>query len=236
MYGVLQRYGTTSHGVDLIQNNVVRQVISAFHRRFPTAFTTPLVNALAGLLAPTPKSQLATLTPELREKDDSARISRQRPVLRVCSELALVGVIRDGPNKSGGEWIMKAMKELVCYFHCRVSYLALMVSYLQLSNDPTLSSIPLLSTFLKSYSRSFLGITPPVSKQVSAEVEPGTLSADVAAADGVFPQLSNENEELVEKETRDRFKRMCEGYFDNVSKKLVIEHKVRRLMVQYVHI
>jgi len=38
-----------------------------------------------------------------------------------------------------------------------------------------------------------------------------------------------EEEELVEPDIRDRFKRMCEGYFDNVCKKLVIEHKVRSL-------
>jgi regulator of nonsense transcripts 2 len=60
------------------------------------------------------------------------------------------------------------------------------------------------------------------------EVEPGTLSADVAATNGAFPELFNETDELVEKETRDRFKKMCEGYFENVSKKLVIEHKVWR--------
>jgi len=53
---------------------------------------------------------------EQREKEDNARISRQRPVLRICSELALVGIIRDTPEKSGGEWIMKAVKELVSEF------------------------------------------------------------------------------------------------------------------------
>ena len=43
-----------------------------------------------------------------------------------------------------------------------------------------------------------------------------------------FPELGkdDEKEELVEKEIRARFKKMCEGYFDNVAKKLVIEHKV----------
>ncbi|KAG1776271.1 hypothetical protein EV702DRAFT_971787, partial [Suillus placidus] len=40
-----------------------------------------------------------------------------------------------------------------------------------------------------------------------------------------FPTLLHEDEELVEQEIRDRFKRMCEGYFDSVSKKLTIEHK-----------
>lgn len=60
-----------------------------------------------------PRAPLAHLAPEQREKEDSARVTRQRPILRVCSELALVGIIKDTPDRSGGEWIMKAMKELV---------------------------------------------------------------------------------------------------------------------------
>jgi hypothetical protein len=102
----------------------------------------------------------------------------------------------------------------------------------QLSNDPSLSSLPLLSTFLKSYSRPFLGLAAVASKQVSEAIEPGALSADIAATNGAFPELAKEEDELVEKEIRDRFKKMCEGYFDNVSKKLVMEHKVGlRLMI-----
>jgi len=50
---------------------------------------------------------------EQREKEEAARVSRQRPVLRVCSELALIGIIRDAPGRSGGEWIMKTVRELV---------------------------------------------------------------------------------------------------------------------------
>lgn len=41
----------------------------------------------------------------------------------------------------------------------------------------------------------------------------------------------NEEEELVEQDVRDRFKKMCEGYFDNVAKKLVIEHKVPSFII-----
>ena len=48
-----------------------------------------------------------------REKDEAARVARQRPALRVCAELALVGVIRDAPTRSGGEWLMKALRDLV---------------------------------------------------------------------------------------------------------------------------
>lgn len=37
----------------------------------------------------------------------------------------------------------------------------------------------------------------------------------------------NENEELIEKDIRDRFKKMCHGYYDNVVRKLLKEHEVR---------
>jgi regulator of nonsense transcripts 2 len=85
---------------------------------------------------------------------------------------------------------------------------------------------------LKSYSRPFLGLATVASKQVSEAIVPGALSADIAATNGAFPELAKEEDELVEKEIRDRFKKMCEGYFDNVSKKLVMEHKVGlRLMI-----
>lgn len=86
----------------------------------------------------------------------------------------------------------------------------------QLSGDPSLSSLPLLTTFLKSYSRPYLGITPPQSLKSTIG------SATESDTEKEIP----ETEELVEKDIRDRFKKMCEGYFQNVSKKLIIEHNV----------
>lgn len=62
--------------------------------------------------------------------------------------------------------------------------------------------------------------------------EPGTLSeettkvANNVTTNGTTVSVLHEEDELVEKEVRDRFKKMCEGYFDNVCKKLVIEHNV----------
>jgi len=89
------------------------QIISAIHRRFPTSFTPKAVTSLSAALAAPSRTSLASLPPEQREKEDSARVARQRPILRVCSELALVGIIKDAPDRSGGEWIMKVLKELV---------------------------------------------------------------------------------------------------------------------------
>ncbi|KAF8483178.1 ARM repeat-containing protein [Gautieria morchelliformis] len=181
------------------------EVISAFHRRFPGSFTPTVVSHLASTLAAPSRSALASLAPEQRDKEESARVARQRPVLRVCSELALVGLIRDAPKRSGGEWIMKTLKEL-------------------LSNDPSLTSLPLLTTFLKYFSRPYMGLTPSAAKQISSASEPGSLSSSVEKEESTHPQPLNEDHELVEKDIRDRFKRMCEGYFDSVSKKLLVEH------------
>lgn len=187
------------------------EIISLLHRRFPKSYTPGLVSALSAALAPPSRAILSALAPEQREKEDSARISRQRPILRVCAELALVGIIKDAPGRSGGEWVMKTLKDL-------------------LSNDPTLSSLPLLSTFLKTFARPYLGLVPPAStKQIPSSSEPGTLSSAATTeangtAGGGFPPIGKEEDELVEKDIRDRFKKMCEGYFENVSKKLVQEH------------
>lgn len=91
----------------------------------------------------------------------------------------------------------------------------------KISGDPTLSSLPLLSTFLKSYGRPYLGISP-------------TNGADPTPTEAVERQA----DELVEAETRDKFKRMCEGYFETIAKKLVKEHLVcnphKRLVVMVV--
>jgi regulator of nonsense transcripts 2 len=88
-------------------------VISAIHRRFPNSFTPTVVSSLPSALAPPSRASFANLTPEQREKEDSGRILKQRPVLRVSSELALVGIIKDAPDRSGGEWVMKILKDLV---------------------------------------------------------------------------------------------------------------------------
>jgi hypothetical protein len=71
------------------------------------------VATLAKELAAPSRTALNALSVEQREKEESARIVRQRPLLRISSELALVGILSDGPGRSGGELIMKAVRELV---------------------------------------------------------------------------------------------------------------------------
>ena len=82
----------------------------------PDKFYPALITTLASVLVPSNKVALATMVPDQREKEDTACVAWQRPVIRVCTGLALVGVIRDVPLRSGGEWIMKVLWDLVRHF------------------------------------------------------------------------------------------------------------------------
>ena len=93
------------------------QIISALHRRLKPAFSPKIVPLLHQGLSPPPRVAPGSAPPvpaEAQERETAARIARQRPLLRVCAELAMVGIIGDGSTgRSGGEWIMKSLKELV---------------------------------------------------------------------------------------------------------------------------
>jgi len=64
----------------------------------------------------------------------------------------------------------------------------------------------------------------PQNKQIPADIEPDTNPTAVNESQPEPPTIGRG--ELIEQDVRDRFKRMCEGYFDNICKKLLIEHKV----------
>lgn len=129
--------------------STVLQIISALHRRFPKHYTPAAVNLLTAALAPPQRTSglassaalqasvpsgtgqggaaangptAAQISAEQKEKEDSIRVTRQRPVLRVCAELALVGIIRDAPSRSGGEWVMKTLKDLVSVISLLVTH------------------------------------------------------------------------------------------------------------------
>lgn len=93
------------------------QIISALHRRLKPAFSPKIVLLLQQGLSPPPRVAHGSAPPvptEVQERETAARVVRQRPLLRVCAELAMVGIIGDGnTGRSGGEWIMRSLKDLV---------------------------------------------------------------------------------------------------------------------------
>jgi len=199
------------------------QIMCAIHRRFPDV----LLHVVQEQLAPPNRAKDAAANTPAREREDAERVIKQKAALRLCAELALVSVIQDAPGRSGGEWIIKTVKGLV-----RITILWILCLFKQtpqLSGDPSLSSLPILVMFLKVYGRTYLGLAAPASKSTRTAVEAGSLAETVSREEGEarLATIADESEELVEKDIRERFRRMCEGYYDKVGQKLVIEHNVR---------
>ncbi len=71
------------------------EVISALHQRFgPGEFTSYLGWLLGRGLSTPDKVQLKALSQDAREKEEKERMVRQRALLKVVTELWLVGVLR----------------------------------------------------------------------------------------------------------------------------------------------
>lgn len=71
------------------------EIVSALHQRFgPAEFTSYLGWYIGRGLSTPDKSQLKALAQDVREREEKERLARQRVLLRVATELWLVGVLR----------------------------------------------------------------------------------------------------------------------------------------------
>jgi regulator of nonsense transcripts 2 len=87
------------------------QIVSALHQRFPDLFTPPFTLLLLQALKP---SSSTASDKDIREKEDNARVIRQRGLLRILGELEVVGVVRkDGGKGAVGDVSWGVLKELV---------------------------------------------------------------------------------------------------------------------------
>lgn len=93
------------------------QVIVHLHERLAPEFLPQLLPQLIAILStPPPAAKDAKDAKDAndkdREKEDKERISRQRPVLRIVAELAMVGAWPEGAFKGAAE-VGKILKALV---------------------------------------------------------------------------------------------------------------------------
>lgn len=78
------------------------EVVSLLHQRFSTRFTPLLTFHLMRALAPVTISYLNTLSTEQRDKEEYGRVAKQKYLLRIVTELWLVGVLRTVHDASDG--------------------------------------------------------------------------------------------------------------------------------------
>ena len=135
------------------------------------------VNILRAL-APSNPQQLATLSVDQREKEESARLIRQRVFLRVTTELWLVGIIRsisdatpigDATKPAPAKGIAKGKKPDA---EVDSSPLPLAVLKELLGKDKDHFNLPLLVAFTKNFAYDILGVKQTnVKKPVDVNVE-----------------------------------------------------------------
>ncbi|KAJ2883765.1 mRNA decay protein, partial [Coemansia asiatica] len=68
-------------------------IMSALHARFPAQITVPLVCQLLKTLAPPAAASLAAMAPETCDREEQARLARQKTVLRIVTEMYLSGLL-----------------------------------------------------------------------------------------------------------------------------------------------
>ncbi|ADV23037.1 hypothetical protein I315_04869 [Cryptococcus gattii Ru294] len=172
---------------------VAVDVIVHLHSRLTPDFLPQLLQPLLALL-----SANAAVTGPIgkdgdkdKEKEDKERLSKQRPVLRIVAELAMVGAWAEGVVKGAAE-IGKVLKGLM-------------------TGDPQYTNLPLITTFLKYFGRAYLGDNPISSSQGPK---------DGAVKDGA-ETLPDGVTELVPPEVQKQMWQLFVNYFNTASKTLV---------------
>lgn len=204
------------------------EIVSALHQRFgPTEFTEYLTWLLGKGMATPDKSILKSLPAEVREKEEKERITRQRALLRVITELWLVGVLRTLDDASKPDDATKGATgkapELKTRSSSKVGGSAdpfpLEVLKDLLGYDREHANLPLLVIFVKAFSWDILGIrtTTPESRK------PGDDDSLLATEDTKDPLA--EGQPFTPPELADKFKEILKKYFDDVANHIVRDQK-----------
>lgn len=213
------------------------EIVCALHQRFgPAEFTEYLAWLLGKGMATPDKSALRSLPPETREKEEKERITRQRALLRVITELWLVGVLRTLDDAVKPDDVTKATPGRTADVKPRAAYnkssaaqpFPLEVLRDLLGHDREHVNLPLLVVFVKAFSWDILGVKPPGSDGRKVVEEDGVTSSQNEA-----PPRRNEiadtsqvaDEPLSAPEVAEEFRLVLEKYFDDVAAHIVRDQK-----------
>ncbi|CBQ73954.1 related to NMD2-Nonsense-mediated mRNA decay protein 2 [Sporisorium reilianum SRZ2] len=184
------------------------EILSAFHVRFGAqAFSSPLTTALEQALAPPTKTQNQNISTEQKERDEAARIARQKPLLRVSAELALVEAIGTSHDNAGASWLYALIRNL-------------------LATDKEHANVALLVAVLKGLGQSILApqVKNDTDTALSEKGESALTLADAVNVDHI-EQLDLSNAPLVSSEWQAKFCKLFETYFQTLARRIVKEHQ-----------
>ncbi|KAK5109593.1 hypothetical protein LTR62_006830 [Meristemomyces frigidus] len=228
--GKLKTAGEVAAGVE---------VVCALHQRFgPEEFTCYLGWLIGRGLSTPDKAQLKALPIDVRDREEKERIARQRVLLRVATELWLVGALRSLEDVTRPEDATKArdsgkgldgpprVKASGAKFGSNdAEPFPLEVIKDMLSHDRDHVNLPLVVLFARTFAWDVLGSTPAKNegrKHVAEDGATSTANGNFESATSTEDEVSPEKDTpLTSPELQQRFRNIISRYFEDVKTHIV---------------
>ncbi|CAL8575927.1 mRNA decay protein [Xanthoria parietina] len=232
------------------------EVISALHQRFGPGEYTSFLGWLLGRGMSTPdKAQLKALSQDAREKEEKERLNRHRVLLKVVTELWLVGVLRslddiarpEDATAKGKENAASSTSKLgeavgkskpgqsLCKSDQGIETEPFPLEILKdlLGNDKEHTNLPLVVLFVKNFGWDILGVR---SASAEGPLAPRAKDIQGAATEAGYPSSAEDEAPimavttasyppLTKPELQQRFRNILERYFVDVKLHIVRDHK-----------
>ena len=221
------------------------EIVSALHQRFgPSEFTTYLGWLLGRGMSTPEKAQLKALGADAREKEEKERLGRQRVLLKVITELWLVGALKSLEDvvrpEDAAAPVSKAADQHNKTKHTGAGVktgdsidaepFPLEVLKDLLGHDRDHTNLPLVVAFAKSFGWDLLGVNQSRAEgrkavevdgaTTAAADDPGSAEEDhVDGALGCDPPFAS-------LELQERFKNILNRYFDDVKSHVIRDQKM----------
>ena len=214
------------------------EIVSALHQRFGSAEFTGYLGWYIGRGLATPdKAHLKTLSQEVRDREEKERLARQRVLLRVATELWLVGVLRSlddvarpeeaGKTKDNGKLVEGATRTRSRAESADAEPFPLEVLKDMLGHDREHVNLPLVVIFVKAFAWDILGAKTSSAEGRKTVNEDGTTTGDKnedtsATEDDDQSAL---DPPIIAPDLQQRFKNILTRYFEDVKAHLLRDQK-----------
>jgi regulator of nonsense transcripts 2 len=214
------------------------EIVSALHQRFGPAEFTGYIGWYIGRGLATPdKSHLKALAQDVREREEKERLARQRILLRVATELWLVGVLRSlddvarpeeaSKTKDNGKLVEGGAKAKARTENADAEPFPLEVLKDMLGHDREHVNLPLVVIFVKAFAWDILGTKPSSAEGRKTVNDDGSTTAEKTeessgTEDG---EQASGDPPIISPELQQRFKNILARYFDDVKSHLLRDQK-----------
>lgn len=210
------------------------EIVSALHQRFGPEEFTCYIGWLVGRGLSTPdRAQLKVLSQEVREREERERVARQRILLRVATELWLVGVLKSledvaRPEEAGkgkdthkvSDLPPKAKVNGVKLDNADPEPFPLEVLKDMLGHDREHVNLPLVVVFVKTFAWEILGSKMAKSEGRKTVMDDGatTTTNDNAesATSADDEESSTQDQPMISPDLQQRFRNIVTRYFEDV--------------------